>query len=269
MASAKPAAAVRERAAARSHQARLAALLLGPLIALVAVLTLPPIAQDLRYHAFADTRTIVGVANFANVVSNIPFLIVGVLGLGFCLGSRRPAAWRSWATFFAGVAIVCFGSGYYHAAPSNDSLVWDRLPITLAFMGLLVALVSEHVDKAQERYWLAPALLAGLGSVAWWRYADDLRFYFWIQGAPLLVVAAALALFPARYTHRGYLLYGLGLYVAAKIAEAYDRAIFDWSGATLSGHSLKHLLAAASAVCVVVMLRRRSPLSDSVNTRTG
>ncbi|MFL6624341.1 MAG: ceramidase domain-containing protein [Sulfurifustis sp.] len=269
MASDEPAAAVRGRAVARPRRARVAALLIVPLLALVAVLTLPPIAQDLRYHAFADARTVLGIANFANVVSNLPFLLVGAFGLALCLGARRPTAWRSWATFFAGVAIVCFGSGYYHLAPSNDSLVWDRLPMTLAFMGLFVALVSEHVEEAHERYWLGPALLAGFASVAWWHYADDLRLYFWIQGAPLLVVVAALALFPARYTHRRYLLYGLGLYAAAKIAELDDLALFQWSGMVMSGHSLKHLLAAASAACVYVMLCRRSPVSDSINRRAA
>jgi hypothetical protein len=45
-------------------------------LALVAAIFLPPVPQDLRYHSFADRRTLWGVANFWNVVSNLPFLMV-------------------------------------------------------------------------------------------------------------------------------------------------------------------------------------------------
>jgi hypothetical protein len=235
-------------------------LVLVPSLGLVGVLLLAPIPQDPRYHHFADIRTLLGVPNFANIVSNLPFLIVGIAGLALSFGARRTGAWACWATFFTGVALVCLGSGYYHAAPTDAALVWDRLPMTVAFMGLFVALLSEHVTAPLARYLLLPALVAGIASIGWWHVADDLRFYVWVQSAPLLVIPLALLLFPPRYTHRFYLLYGLAFYLLAKIAELYDQELYALTQGALSGHSLKHLLASLSALSVYLMLRRRQRL---------
>jgi hypothetical protein len=121
--------------------------------------------------------------------------------------------------------------------------------------------LAEHVGERFERTLLAPALIAGVASVLWWRWTGDLRFYLWIQYAPLLCIPLVLVLFPARYTHRRYLAYGLGLYVLAKLAEHADRDIFELTGHLISGHTLKHLLAAGAIFCVLLMLRRRSPVA--------
>lgn len=233
-------------------------LVVTPLLALLGVMSFDPIAQDPRYHDFADTRTILGVPNFVNVLSNIPFLFVGIAGLALCL-PRKTGASAAWATFFAGVSLVSIGSSYYHLAPTSATLVWDRLPMTLAFMALVVALLQEHINDALGRYLLAPALAIGFASVAWWHYTDDLRFYVAVQLAPLLAVPCVLGLFPRRYTRRVYLLYALGFYLLAKTAEFYDREFFAQSSNVISGHSLKHLLAAVSVLCVYLMLRYRRP----------
>lgn len=242
------------------HYWREALLVLVPLLGLLGILLLAPIPQDPRYHHFADNRILFGVPNFANVASNLLFLIVGTAGIALSLRGKPTGAWKCWAVFFAGVALVCFGSGYYHAAPSSAALVWDRLPMTLAFMALFVALLSEHTSPAVGRYLLLPALLAGIASIGWWHSTGDLRFYLWVQGAPLLIIPLALLLFPARYTHRFYLLYGLALYLLAKVAELYDQELYALTQATVSGHSLKHLFAALSALSVYLMLRRRHTL---------
>lgn len=235
-------------------------LVLVALLALLGILAADPIVQSDAYHAFADTRTLLGMPNFVNIVSNAPFLVFGLAGLTL-LRHRRAGATASWAVFFAGVALVGLGSSYYHAAPSDARLIWDRLPITLAFIGLFVALVAEHVNPALERYLLAPGIVLGVASIGWWRYADDLRPYIWVQGMPLLAIPLVLALFPARFTSRSYLLYGLGFYLLAKGAEYYDAALWVGTGGTISGHSIKHLLAALSALCPYFMLARRTPVA--------
>ncbi len=135
--------------------------------------------------------------------------------------------------------------------------------MTLAFMGLFVALLSEHTDESLGRFLLAPALVLGVASVGWWRYADDLRFYYWVQLAPLLLIPVLLALFSPKYTHRTYLLYGLGSYVLAKIAENYDQELFALTSNFVSGHSVKHVLAALGALFVYLMLRQRRPVASS------
>jgi hypothetical protein len=126
-------------------------------------LFVPPIAQDQAYHLFADSRTLWDVPNFWNVASNLPFAVVGILGL-----------WKLRGVFdrvlFTGVLLTFFGSAYYHLAPSDARLVWDRLPMTLVFMALLACVV-----KAND--WLLAMFLAcGVASVLWWSMTGDLRF---------------------------------------------------------------------------------------------
>jgi len=238
---------------------RQAVLVAIPLALLARIMAEGPIVQDPAYHEFADQRALLGVPHFFDVASNLPFLLIGALGMLLCLGPRRPPRCASWLAFFAGAALVTFGSAYYHWKPDDAALVWDRLPMTIAFMAFFSALVSEHVGERLERWLLAPALLLGLASVLWWRASGDLRLYFWVQAAPLVCLPFVLLMFRGMYTHRRYLAYGLVLYVLAKLAEAWDLEIYAFTSGTVSGHTVKHLLAAGAVLCVYLMLRRRSP----------
>lgn len=258
----------RSRAAARVirhwREGALVLILLAPFAGFMAC---GEMIQSPEYHNFADRRFLLGVPNLFDVASNIPFLIIGVLGVALCAGRRRPPLAVSWATLFIGTTLVCFGSAYYHWAPTNATLVWDRLPMTLAFMSLFVALVAEHVGEGLQRFMLAPALAAGVLSVLWWRWTGDLRLYAWVQFAPLVCIPFVLVMFPGRYTHRRYVFYGLGLYLLAKLAEVWDREIFLLTAHVVSGHTLKHLLTAGALLVVLVMLWRRAPVARPHTTR--
>jgi hypothetical protein len=234
----------------------LAVIVIAPLLYLM--LFQAAIPQSKAYHVLADQRTCLGIRNFGDVVSNMAFLLVGGAGWWWCYRYLKTGARAAWLTFFAGVALVFFGSAYYHTTPNNDTLVWDRLPMTFAFMGLFAALLCEHLGVQWERRLLIPALVLGAASVLWWRYSDDLRLYVWVQAAPLLAIPFVLALFGARFTHRRYLLYGLGFYVLAKILESYDLPVFEATAQFISGHSLKHLVAACAPLMLLLMLRRRT-----------
>jgi hypothetical protein len=241
--------------------------LLGVPLAILLV-AVPPIAQDPVYHMLADARTFLSIPNFLNVASNLAFMLVGIIGLAGCLSRSRTRATvpYAWLVFFAATLLVGFGSAYYHWAPDDAGLLWDRLPMTIAFMALFVGIVSEHIDERLERTLLGPAILVGLASLAWWRHADDLRLYAWVQFAPLVALAFLFFAYRARYSHRIYLLYGLLFYVLAKIAELLDAQIFAWTGHVVSGHTVKHLLAAAAPLCVHLMLERRAPLQEAVRS---
>src|SRR5687767_10746244 len=141
-------------------------LMLAPLAAVF--VAYPPIPQDPAYHNLADGRTFLRVPNFFNVATNIAFLIFGVMGLALCLGRGVNGASRSWTTFFFGIVLVAFGSAYYHWNPNNDTLVWDRLPMTIAFMALFAALIAEHIRPDVERTALRVAVAVGIISVGWW-----------------------------------------------------------------------------------------------------
>ena len=235
---------------------RASALVILLLALFAGVMALEPIAQPASYHDFADQRFLFGAPNLFDVASSIAFLVVGALGISLCAGHGRPQA-TSWMVLFVGTVLAGFGSAYYHWAPNDATLVWDRLPIALVAMALLVALVVEHIGETLERFLLAPALAAGLMSVLWWQWSGDLRPYLWVQFAPMLCIPFVLAMFPARHTHRRFMLYAIGLYSLAKAAEMNDMEIFTRTGHVVSGHTLKHLLAAGAIFALLVMLRRR------------
>src|SRR6186713_3408635 len=132
----------------------------------VAAFSVPAMPQPLSYHAFADCRTFWAIPNFFNVISNLPFLVGGGLGLaliwrggGRFLDAREQLPYL---VFFLGALLTCFGSAWYHAAPDNARLVWDRLPMTLGFAGLVAAAVAERVDLKLGLKSLWPLLLVGV-----------------------------------------------------------------------------------------------------------
>lgn len=227
---------------------------------------LPPIAQDPAYHDFADRRGLFGISGFLNIASNLAFLVAGIAGILLCVERKYLGARQAWMACFIGVALVSLGSGFYHFAPDNGTLVWDRLPMSIGFMALFVAVLADYVNPRLEKILLAPALVLGLASVIYWHYTDDLRPYVLTQFLPLLMIPAVLFLFGGARQDRGFLLTALLIYMLSKLAEHFDHALFELSGEIVSGHSLKHLLAATALLVIYWMLRRRSRHSRTVES---
>lgn len=226
------------------------------------LLALGPIPQPENYHAFADTRLLLGLPNGADVLSNLPFLLVGLAGLWRLRGADRAApALPAWRAFFLAVALTAFGSAWYHWAPDNDRLVWDRLPIALACAALLSAVLAERVHRGFARAGLALALPLSLLSVWHWRWtvdqgAEDLRAYLYVQFLPMLILLLVLALYPLSGRERRRFGALVGLYALAKAAELMDGDILALNG-ILSGHSLKHLLAGLAGWQMVRLVQGR------------
>lgn len=227
---------------------------------LLLIMVQPPIKQDLAYHAFVDVRAIFGIPNFYNVVSNVPFLLVGMAGSIFCYRDASGDSKTAWLIFFAGVAMVGLGSAYYHLDPGNERLLWDRLPMTIGFMGLFTALLGELIRPRLTQYFMLPAILVGIGSVLVWHGYDDLRLYVWVQFMPLLVIPVMLLLYPRRYSHMSLLLLALVFYLLAKLLEAFDVQVFAMLQNEMAGHAIKHVLAAIGCALVFRMLQIRKPL---------
>jgi hypothetical protein len=229
----------------------------------------PRIPQDPAYHAFADRRAMFGVPNFLDVVSNAPFAVVGALGVLLAFRERTGAITERWeraafATFFASIALTAAGSVWYHLAPDNASLIWDRLPIAVSLASLFAAVLGERAGMTAGRLLFAPLVIAAAASVVWWRQtelsgAGDLRFYGAAQIVLYLGIAALMLLFPPRYTGAGYLWAGWIAYALAKVFELLDAAIFALGGA-VSGHTLKHLAAGFGGWCIFRMLQTRRTL---------
>jgi hypothetical protein len=209
---------------------------------------LEPVAQDARYHDFADRRTLLGIPNFWNVISNVAFLIVGIAGLR---AMRAQPMDRAYLVFFLGLVFVSFGSAWYHLAPDNSRLTWDRLPMTLVFMAFLAIVIGECIDPRLSRRWLPFLVLAGVTSVIYWHFSErrgrgDLRPYLLVQFFPLVLIPLIMLWFSPPQS-KGWTIWGtLVAYVAAKILELFDERIFRLHE-VISGHTLKHLVAAPGA----------------------
>jgi hypothetical protein len=228
----------------------------GLMIASLAILPLlPPIPQDQGYHHFADERTLLGVPNFWNVISNLPFVAVGAEGLRRF--HRDPAT----CVIFLGIFLTGFGSSYYHWDPNDSTLFWDRLPMTLCFMAILAVVVEERVSARLGAALLWPLLATGILSLLLWRWTGDLRLYGWVQFFPCLALPLLLVLFPPKYTGTYYWLIAAALYALAKLFEFYDHAVD--SHFILSGHTLKHLFGAAACFAVLRYFQMRQPIAPA------
>ena len=261
-----------------SREARIAIVCATVAVVVLATALLPPFAQPEHYHQFADQRTLLGVPNFLDVASNLAFLVVGVWGLVFVIRGKLSdgsAAFRDeserwgWGVGFLAVTLTCCGSSFYHWAPDSARLFWDRLPMAVGFMGILTAIVSERISAPAGRRLLIPLIMLGAASVLYWRWSaehgvENLNPYGAVQFGTAFVILVICVLFPPRYTRSWDLVGGAALYALAKVAEDHDRAIFAATGEIVSGHTLKHLLAAAAVCWLLRMLMLRRPVKEVV-----
>jgi hypothetical protein len=222
-------------------------------VSLAGLLFVPAIPQPQSYHQFADQRTLFGVPHFWNVISNLPFVLVGGWGL-FRVRGIAPRM------FFLGVFLTGFSSSYYHWNPNDFGLFWDRLPMSVAFMAVLAIVVEERVDARVGRALLWPAVALGIVSLLIWLRFDDLRLYGWVQFFPGLVLPLLFWLFPPKFTGTGYWLAGAALYVVAKLFEHFDAAIYSASGQMMGGHALKHVAAGCGCYAILRAFETRKPI---------
>lgn len=250
-----------------SQQVRIALLVTVTAAVATVFWFVPRFPQPPSYHQFADHRSFLSIPNFGDVVSNVPFAAIGLFGVIFLLS--RASALRfldsrdrwPYLIAFTGILLTAFGSAFYHLAPDNARLVWDRLPIMVAFTATAAAMITERVE-IRTGLLLLPVLLAvGIASVLQWNASElrgvgDLRFYAAVQVSCTLMLLLVL-IFPARYTRGSDIAVVVGLYALAKILETADKAIFQADAGLVSGHTLKHLAAAGAGYWLLRMLRKR------------
>ena len=231
---------------------------------------LPPMTQPQSYHDFADQRTLWGIPHALNVLSNLPFVVVGLMGLQ-ALATRvrfvstERAERAPWIVLFIGVALTGLGSAYYHLDPNDATLVWDRLPMALGFAGLVAGTLA---DRAVRLAWLLLAVLVGVGTgaVITWAVLGNLVPYLVMQAGFIAVALAATVMIRSPYSHAGVLYAAVVLYAAAIVCERLDHPINATLGGVVSGHTLKHLFAAAGGYAIyrMLLMRRAQSLSGSV-----
>jgi len=258
-----------------SRKASLVLLVLLTVVVAAICCWLPRIPQPLSYHQFADRRGLFGIPNFGDVASNLPFAVIGIWGLIFLWRTKSNLAGHfidrreQWPYLFVfiGVLLTAFGSSWYHLNPNNATLVWDRLPMTITFMSMVAAVIMERISLRLGLCLLPVLLFVGLASVLQWNWSEmrgagDLRFYAAVQAYSVLVVLLAF-LFPSRYTQSRDLGLVVAFYALAKALETWDKPIFA-ALRVVSGHTLKHLAAAAAGYCILRMVEKRKPTADEV-----
>ena len=216
-----------------------------------------PIPQDTYYHDFADQRLLFGIPNALNVVSIGLFLLVGCSGLWALKRVRLspPAYAGLYAVFFIGIGLIGLGSAYYHWSPSNTTLVWDRLPMTVAFMTFTALVFYERVNRSIGKAMFPWLILCGILSVAYWAFTDDLRPYVVVQFVPLISLPIIIWFSDGPGTR--WLWLTLSCYLLAKLLELNDQTLMDLSEGQVSGHTLKHMISALGAVMIVIKLGLR------------
>ena len=242
------------------------------LVVALATLTwmLPRIPQPLQYHQFADRRTCFGMANCLDTSSNALFVLAGLAGLRLLFseaGQRAfidPREALPYRLYFLAAILVGIGSGYYHLAPNNSRLVWDRAAISLALMSLFAAILCERVSLAGGLRLLPLLFATGLGSVGYWGWSEargsgDLRAYGLMQLYPMLLIPLLIWLYPPRYSGDKDILAVIGLYLLALLCDLMDHQIAALTG-LFSGHTAKHVIAALAMYWMVLRLKRRRAL---------
>ena len=221
-----------------------------------------PIAQLADYHAFADTRTWLGVPHAGDVISNAAFALVVAWALWTrpTQGTTNPGERSAADWFLASLALTTLGSTWYHLAPDNARLIFDRLPIALACAALLCQMHARTTGRDIPA--MLPAMLvAAVGSVVWWwrteaMGAGDLRPYLLLQFAPLVLVPLWQWQYGRPRQERIDFAVAIGLYVLAKVLELADHAVLEALG-IVSGHALKHVAAAVAAIFIIRSARGR------------
>ena len=240
-----------------------------------AAVLLPARPQPIGYHNFADHRAMFGVANFLDVASNIGFLLTAIAGLAVVLRPRTRFEFNRerwpYAVFFLGMLLTAVGSAYYHLAPDNGRLFWDRLPMTIAFMALIAGQVVDRISVRAGLTLLLPMLLAGAASFVYWRATERAGMgnvvpYAVLQGYSVAILLLIAILHPSRYTRGNDVYWVFACYVLAKLLELFDRELLAL-GHLVSGHTLKHVAAAAAGLMVCRMLILRT-LRESAAQRT-
>jgi ceramidase len=244
-------------------------ILIITVVSIIALLSQERIPQGVDYHDFSDFRTIFSIPNFWNVLSNLPFLIVGFLGLFKLFVSKNLQIIiemkTAYALLFLGVFLVAFGSGFYHLSPNNQTLVWDRLPMTIAFMAMFAIIIAEFISIRMGKALLWPLLIVGIASVVYWHFTElqdlgDLRFYAFIQFYPMLVMPIILLCFKSRFNHLNAYWVLFTSYALAKVFEHFDEAFYNFLGFAISGHSIKHIVAALGLYVLLIAYQQRKEL---------
>ena len=233
----------------------------GLIILLILAIFLPSIQQNQNYHNFADKRVLFGVNNAFDTLSNLAFIIVGAFGLFNFYNNRYIKISNSFSVilnlFFISIILTGLGSSFYHLSPNDFTLVFDRLGMSLVFASVLAMIAYLKISPRFGLHTLAELLILAPLTVLIWTYNGNLTPYAVLQFGGIILLALTLLLSKSQSQSPCFtsliILYGV-----AKLVEFYDAQIFTLTQNLISGHTLKHLIAALAAIVFISPLKLKN-----------
>jgi hypothetical protein len=233
------------------------------LLCVILLLINGPIAQSPSYHNFADQREAFGIPNFLNVITNLAFAIVGLIGVQHGKHVKEKRLKYICNTIFVAFLLVAIGSAYYHLSPSNDTLIYDRIPIVIIVMSFFAFIIYNCIHPRAGYSALVILNIIGVISVVYWAFTErigngDLRWYGLVQFFPIIAIPLMLILYKSSFNYTKEVILIFLFFTLARVAEIFDKEIYYLFRETISGHSLKHLFMAVSCYKIAVLIRHRS-----------
>lgn len=214
-----------------------------------------PLAQPASYHHFADERTLGMFHNASDVLSNLVILAAGLLDLGWVIRHARipPPQFPGMVVAAPGLVLTAFGSAYYHAAPTDATLVWDRFPMTIVFAGILAMLWTSVTRRRVGWVQMLIGVAVSLGTVGYWLAFNSLWPYAILQfgGLAVIVVMTLTAKVDAPLAWALVIVF----YAIAKLFETFDWQVWALSDQLLAGHALKHVASGFAGAALLLVAR--------------
>lgn len=219
-----------------------------------------PIHQDQNYHAFADQRKMWDIPNFLNVVTNLPFAFVGLIGLQGIRNIKEQELKHIFLTLFIGFLLLTGGSAYYHWFPQNNTLVYDRIPIVIILMSFFAFIIYTCINNRTGYTVFFILNIIGVTSVIYWAISEgmdngDLRWYGMVQFFPVITIPLILILYRSSIQFRKEIFFIFFFFGLAKLCEKFDKEIYHLLSNNISGHSLKHLFMVIAGYKIIVTMR--------------
>jgi hypothetical protein len=228
-----------------------------------------PLPQDPSYHLLADTRIFLGIIPRAgDVLTNLAILASGLFGLSLRNRMTLAPEERTAANvLIAATLLTALGSTYYHWAPANATLVWDRLPLAIILISVLVLVAADRIHPLFAQHGIWPLTALAVASVIWWGVSEamgrgDLLLYLIVRVGAGIAIALLVILRRGRHAGTKWLVAALICEVLMAALERLDHEIFRVTGGLISGHSLKHVMVGVALGFVFWWLRVRRPLAE-------
>jgi hypothetical protein len=215
-------------------------------ISVLFILALAPITQSQEYHQFAEQRLIGYIPHFGDVLSNLSFIVIGTLLLVESRHWNAVEIYKGQKTLFTALAYssiaLGLGSGYYHWAPVDYTLAWDRATMVLGFAIIFYDSCIRYDIFSKKGICKGTAIttIVFLGTVVFWMLFGRLEPYVFVQFFTMFVLVV-LAIKNYKEVPSRHLFNMFIWYLIAKVFETFDKEIFMMTGELMSGHTLKHI----------------------------